>query len=90
MNQNANMTYNSDEIVKYDGSKGLGYRPSPYTGVVSPITNSELANQNKLLNTSGERNEYSYKIKMAALLLNVEQTSGEYQAELDFGIVLDY
>lgn len=90
MNQTWDMAYTTNTIEKFDGTEGFGYRPTPYTGVINAINNASLANQNKLLNTNGEKNTYVYRIKLATLLQNIEQSAWDYETDLDFGIVLDY
>ncbi|NUJ97685.1 hypothetical protein HGA92_02755 [Candidatus Gracilibacteria bacterium] len=78
-------------IEDWDGTKGFGYDFAPYTGSVQKINNSNivLVSQNKNLNTNGEKNTYTYKIKLGAYT-NYSHSSGNYNGELGFIFSSEY
>jgi hypothetical protein len=78
-------------IEDWDGTKGFWYDFAPYTWSVQKINNSNipLVSQNKNLNTNGEKNTYTYKIKLWAYT-NYSHPSGNYNGELGFIFSSEY
>ncbi len=90
MNASPNLSYSSYNILTWDGSTWFWYEQSPYVNTISTIvTDQNIATQAWVLNTNGERNTYTYNLKMWALV-NIDQTSWEYLWDVDFNIEFDY
>jgi hypothetical protein len=84
------LLYDTESIMSWDGSTGYGYDAQPYTGNISTINNPQvIASQIWNININGEKNTYTYTIKIWALI-DLNQASWEYTWTLDFNIDLNY
>ena len=90
LNKNQNLEISWDSINDWDWSKGFWYDKETYSNTISKINNDEIiTNQTWSLNTSWEKNTYEYKIKIWALVEDL-QSWWIYSWNLDFNINLEY
>lgn len=81
---------NGDEIIDWDGSTWIGYDADPYSNTIKTINTDELLTSEWAnLNLNGDKNIYTYNIKMWSLI-DVNQVAGIYETHIDFHINLDY
>ena len=90
LNKNQNLEISWDSINDWDWSKGFWYDKETYSNTISKINDDEIiTNQTWSLNTSWEKNTYEYKIKIWALVEDL-QSWWIYSWNLDFNINLEY
>ncbi len=78
MNRTSSFIYSSENISSWNGVTGYGYDQSPYTSNISSIgVNQNIATQGVSLNTNGDKNTYTYSIKIGALT-ELDQAAGDY------------
>jgi hypothetical protein len=81
---------NLDEIVDWDWSQWVWYDKDPYSSSINTISTDELLfTEPANLNTSWDKNTYTYKLKIWSFITSEQQT-WDYQTHLSFGINLDY
>jgi len=79
-----------EQIDAWDGNKGFGYDPDPFTTNISAIwTNQAIGTQAWSINTNWDMNVYTFDIKIWALIEEF-QTSWDYEWDIDFWVILDY
>lgn len=90
MNTSTLLTYDSETITNWDGSSWYGYDSAPYSNTISNIwVNQSIAAQSGSININGNKNTYSYDIKLWALIED-SQFWWDYEWNIDFGINLTY
>ena len=90
MDRSSLFEYTPETIPSWDGSLGYGYDLSPYTSNISAIgTNQLIATQVQNINTNGNKNTYTYGIKIGALV-DIDQATWDYEWFLDFWIDFTY
>ena len=91
MRQTSNMTTGLDDIPNWNGVLWFWYDAFPYTSNISTIANpTTIATQAKSINTNGDKNTYTYKLKYGSLIQDPLQVWWDYSANLAFDISLDY
>lgn len=79
-----------DEIIEFDGNKWVGYDKNPYSWTNTNINNNpNIATQTWSINTNGDKNIYTYTVKIWTLLEEY-QASWDYDMNLSFHINIDY
>ncbi len=90
MNSTSPLEYWIEKIELWDGTNWFGYDPSPYSSNISNInTNQNIWSQSTNINTNGDKNIYTFDIKIWALI-EAYQVSWEYEWKMDFWIIFDY
>ena len=90
MDRSSAFTNGKDSINSWDNSQWYGYQKAPYINNISEIAIKEEIGSHWLnINTSGEKNIYSFDIQIGALVAN-DMISWNYKGHLDFSISLDY
>ena len=91
LNKNTTLTYSGETIPDWDGTIGFGYDQDVYTGSISLIwVDENIGTQVASINTNGDLNTYTYKIKVGILINALEQAGGNYSGKIDFWINLNY
>lgn len=84
------LNYVWETIWAWDTTTWFGYEEAPYASALSLIgANQNIGNEVKSINTDGEKNTYTYNIKLWALINN-SQVWWDYEWKIDFWINLDY
>ncbi len=90
MNTTSLPLYGGESIPNWDGSIWYGYDLSPFSSSLSTMgANQNIATQTGSINTDGNKNTYTYNLKLWALIQS-QQAGGDYSGNIDFGINLDY
>ncbi|NVP17437.1 hypothetical protein HUU51_01845 [Candidatus Gracilibacteria bacterium] len=77
-------------IINWDGNTGVGYDNSPYSGPKKDITtNPVVATRASLINTAGELNIYTHRLKIKSLV-GEEQAAGNYTMNISFRTIFNY
>jgi len=88
--RSSNFTEWTELIPSFDGSLWYGYQQTPYSWVITTIWIDEnIASQTTDINTNGDKNTYTYNIQIGALI-NEEQSSWDYEGNIDFSLELTY
>nr|MDD3720335.1 delta-60 repeat domain-containing protein [Candidatus Gracilibacteria bacterium] len=91
MSQSGQLEKGSNIFINWNGVEGYGYDQSPYTNNISSIGSMKLIGSSPInLNPNGDKNINIYKIKLGALLKNIEQSYGLYQSYLNFYSFFNY
>lgn len=83
------LNYSPNSIAPWNGTTGFWFALTPYTSISAIWTNQLIATQVKNINTNGEKNTYTYDLKLWALV-EMQQASWDYMGNIDFGIELGY
>ncbi len=84
------LIYTTESLWAWDGSTWFGYDLAPYSSSITAIGADELvATQVKNINTDGDKNTYTYDLKLWAIS-ELMQAGGDYLWNIDFGINLTY
>jgi hypothetical protein len=84
------MQSNGNTIQDFDGTTWYGYQNAPYSGPLEVVTSIEnISTQSKNLNVDGERNTYTYYIRLWALIDKI-QAAWNYEWNVQFWIQLQY
>jgi hypothetical protein len=82
-----------DTINYWNGTYGVGYdlwNGSAFLGnIITYSPNMTLATVVKNINTNGDRNTFTYRIKYGAQV-DFMQKAGDYNGTVQFGLSLDY
>lgn len=91
MNQDTNMIYDITEVIpNWNGSTGFGYEEEPYSGTINTIiTDTFIGSWALFVNTNGDKNTYTYKIKFGANI-EYEQSPWDYISSLSFNLTTSY
>jgi len=80
-----------EQIPDWDGAKGFWYDQEVYSGTPTAITTDTIiGSQAASLNTNGDKNTYTYKLKYWALFNEAEQFAWDYQTFVNFTISTSY
>jgi hypothetical protein len=84
------MQYSWNTIQDFNGTTWYGYQNAPYSGPLKIITSIEnISIQSKNLNINGEKNIYTYYMRLWALIDEL-QAAWKYTWIIQFGIELQY
>lgn len=84
------LIFDTSTIDAWDGSQGYGYEITPFSWSITAINaNQNIFSQTKNININGEKNTYTYTLKIWANIPDF-QDSWDYIGNLGFRIVLDY
>ena len=90
MNSTSLLLNTPEQIELWDGTTWFWYDPSPYNSNISTInTNQNIGAQAGSTNTNGEKNIYTFDIKIW-VLIDESQASGDYESTIDFWVIFDY
>ena len=90
LNENLPLMNDTESINSWDGSIWYGFDQSPFSGNISTIFGNQIiATQSWSININGNKNTYTYNIKIWALV-DINQIAGNYSWTLDFDIDLNY
>lgn len=79
------------DIIDWNGAEWFGYDQDSYSGNISNMgTTQAVASQTWSINTNGEKNTYTYKLKYWALINDMQQPAGIYELDLDFNVEFIY
>jgi len=78
LNRSSNFTEGVENIPSWDTVKGYGYDQSPFSSSISTINTDEvLATQSASINIDGNKNTFTYNLKIGALV-EEDQSAGDY------------
>ena len=84
------LDYIWEKIWTWDGTTWFWFDTPPYTSALSLIwTNQQIGSEAASININGEKNTYTYSLKMWALVDSL-QIWWDYEWKIDFWISLDY
>ncbi len=90
MTHATNFSYDYGVIWDWDGSKWFWYDQSPYSWSILTINpHTILGTQTGSINTNGNKNVYTYRVKYWALV-NPDQLGWDYATNISFQIAYDY
>ncbi len=90
LKENTDLTVSGDTIDNFNGTQGYGYDSFPYTSTITNFAPVQtIATQSGSLNTDGQKNTYSYRIQIGALI-EAQQAAWNYSGLIDVGIDLTY
>lgn len=90
MTHSTPFSYDYWVIDDWNGSQGFWYDQNPYSSTVQKINpNTIIGSQTGSINTDGNKNTYTYRIKYGALV-NPDQIGWTYATDVSFQIAYDY
>jgi hypothetical protein len=90
LNKQASLTYNTIQINDWDWTNWFGYDKETFSDTINLIwTDQIIKSETKNINTSWNKNIYTYKIKLWAKV-SVEQVAWNYIWNMKFGIKMNY
>ena len=90
LKENTHLNSHTDSIEDFDGTQWYGYELSPYSESITHFSPENiLATESLNLNSDGEKNTYSYRIKIGALVAS-QQSAWDYSGLIDVWIELEY
>jgi len=90
LNKQASLTYNTIQINDWDWTNWFGYDKETFSDTINLIwTDQIIKSETKNINTSWNKNIYTYKIKLWAKVW-VEQVAWNYIWNVKFGIKMNY
>lgn len=91
MSQNWDFSNSWTVLNNWNWTSWFGYDKFPYTNNINLINQNEIIWSNSLsINTSWEKNTYTYKVKLWVLFDDLELSSWNYSTKLNFLLQLNY
>ena len=82
--------YLSEILSAWDGTTWFWFEQAPYSNAISSIiTDQNIATESKNININGEKNTYTYTLKLGAIVNN-SQVWWDYEWDIDFWVIFDY
>lgn len=90
LKKNTDLSYLTESINQF-GLVWYGYEQWPtYSNTITDFASStSIWSSSASLNTDGEKNTYTYRIKIGALI-DIQQAAWDYEWSIDIGIEIDY
>lgn len=90
LKKNTDLISWSDTIEQYNGTWYWYDLWPSYSNSISDFwVSSSIGSSNANINTNGDKNIYTYRIKIWALI-DIQQAAGDYEWSIDIGIELEY